>query len=84
MYNLTSKKYIFFAISLVVLIPGFISLLFNHLNLGIDFTGGTTVDLNLSFRAEQPGRQLRHATVHHASARQGRENLSLPRRGESE
>ncbi len=45
MFNLTSKKYIFFAISLLVLVPGIISLLFNRLNTGIDFTGGTTIDL---------------------------------------
>ncbi len=45
MFNLTSKKYYFFGVSLLVIIPGFIFLLFYGLNPGIDFTGGTTVDL---------------------------------------
>jgi preprotein translocase SecF subunit len=45
MYHLTSKKWIFFGISLLVIIPGFLALLVWGLNPGIDFTGGTTVDL---------------------------------------
>jgi preprotein translocase SecF subunit len=45
MFNLTSKKYIFFGISLLVIIPGLFALLMWGLNPGIDFTGGTTVDL---------------------------------------
>jgi len=45
MFNLTNKKYYFFGVSLLILIPGIISLLLFGLNLGIDFTGGTTVDL---------------------------------------
>lgn len=45
MYNLSAKKYLFFAISLIVIVPGVLALLFWHLNTGIDFTGGTTVDL---------------------------------------
>jgi preprotein translocase SecF subunit len=45
MFNLVSKKYIFFAISLIVIVPGTLALLFWGLNPGIDFTGGTTLDL---------------------------------------
>ena len=46
MFNLTAKKYLFFLISGIIIVPGLISLLFvGHLNLGIDFTGGSTVDL---------------------------------------
>ncbi len=46
MFNLTAKKYLFFLISGLIIVPGLISLLFvGHLNLGIDFTGGSTVDL---------------------------------------
>jgi preprotein translocase SecF subunit len=55
MFNLTSKKYYFFGASLLIILPGLISLLFwrmpdskslINLNYGIDFTGGTTVDLH--------------------------------------
>src|SRR5689334_9406941 len=45
MFNLTSKKYWFFLISLLVIIPGLFGLFKWGLNPGIDFTGGTTVDL---------------------------------------
>ncbi len=45
MYNLTRYRYYFFALSLVVIVPGLLALIFWHLNLGIDFTQGTTIDL---------------------------------------
>ncbi len=45
MFNLVGKRYLFLLISLVVIIPGVISLLFKGLNVGIDFRGGTTVEL---------------------------------------
>jgi preprotein translocase subunit SecF len=41
MTELASKRKLWFAISLLVIIPGLISLLFSGLKLGIDFTGGT-------------------------------------------
>ena len=49
MFNLVSKRYIFLLISLIVIIPGTISLLVKGLNVGIDFAGGTTVE----FRPEK-------------------------------
>ncbi|MBA3825244.1 MAG: protein translocase subunit SecF, partial [Ktedonobacterales bacterium] len=45
MLNLTSKKYYFFAISLIVVIFGLAAMAAWGLNPGIDFTGGTTIDL---------------------------------------
>ena len=45
MFNLVGKRYLFILISLVVIIPGAISLLFKGLNVGIDFRGGTTIEL---------------------------------------
>jgi preprotein translocase SecF subunit len=44
-FNLVGKRYLFLLISLVVIIPGAISLLFKGLNVGIDFRGGTTIEL---------------------------------------
>jgi preprotein translocase subunit SecF len=41
MAHLASRRKIWFAISLAVIIPGLICLLFSGLKLGIDFTGGT-------------------------------------------
>ncbi|HKD74318.1 MAG TPA: hypothetical protein VKB76_02435, partial [Ktedonobacterales bacterium] len=46
MYHLTNYKRYFFGASLLVILPGLLALLIWHLNLGIDFTGGTTVDLH--------------------------------------
>lgn len=43
--NIVGKKKIYFLISLVVLIPGLISLFFYGLKLSIDFTGGSRITL---------------------------------------
>ncbi|HLZ25576.1 MAG TPA: hypothetical protein VKQ30_25915, partial [Ktedonobacterales bacterium] len=48
MFHLTRYRYIFFAISGVVIVPGLLALIFWHLNLGIDFTNGTTATLRFA------------------------------------
>lgn len=48
MFNLVGKRYLFLIISLIVIIPGTISLLVKGLNVGIDFKGGATVELRPS------------------------------------
>ena len=45
MFNLVGKRYLFLIISLIVIVPGTISLIFRGLNVGIDFAGGTNVEL---------------------------------------
>ena len=40
-FNIIGRRNIFFAISLLVIIPGIISMWHNHFLLGIDFAGGT-------------------------------------------
>lgn len=45
MFNLVKRRYLFLMISLVVIIPGTISLIIFHLDVGIDFAGGATVEL---------------------------------------
>jgi preprotein translocase subunit SecF len=45
MTNLTSKRHIWYLLSAILIIPGLISLIFTGLNLGIDFTGGTQMQL---------------------------------------
>ncbi len=49
MFNLVGKRYLFLAISLIVIVPGVLSLIFKGLNVGIDFLGGT----NIEFRPEK-------------------------------
>ncbi|MBV9231162.1 MAG: protein translocase subunit SecF [Chloroflexi bacterium] len=45
MFNLVKYRYLFLIISLLVIVPGAISLALFGLNVGIDFQGGATVDL---------------------------------------
>ena len=45
MFNLMKFKYAFFAISLVIILPGIYSLVRYGLNPSIDFTGGTLLEL---------------------------------------
>jgi preprotein translocase subunit SecF len=43
--NLIKHRYLYFAISLVIIIPGVLALIFWGLPLGIDFTGGSLLDV---------------------------------------
>lgn len=68
MEHLASKRNLWFTISLIIIIPGLISLMFSGLKLGIDFTGGTLWEI----RFEQPTTSaqietaLRDAGIEHA------------------
>lgn len=46
-FNLVGRRNLFFAISLLVIIPGIVSMWHNHFLLGIDFAGGT--ELTVTF-----------------------------------
>lgn len=46
--NLIKYKNLFFAFSLIIIVPGVIALFVWHLKLGIDFTGGTLWEINFS------------------------------------
>ena len=52
MFNILGKRYLFFGISLLLILPGFLLLIFNGLNLSVDFTGGTLVEI--SFESGNP------------------------------
>ena len=54
--NIIGKKYWYFLISLILIIPGIISLILFGLNLSIEFTGGTR--LTLSFPKEVSQKEL--------------------------
>jgi preprotein translocase subunit SecF len=51
--DVIGKKYFYFLLSLIVIVPGLISLLLFGLNLSIDFTGGTLVTVSLPKQATQ-------------------------------
>jgi preprotein translocase SecF subunit len=44
-FHLTRYRYLFFLISGIIIVPGLLALFFWHLNLGIDFTAGSSIDL---------------------------------------
>lgn len=48
MFNLVGKRYLFLIISLIIIVPGVLSLIFKGMNVGIDFAGGATVALRPS------------------------------------
>jgi preprotein translocase subunit SecF len=52
MTRLASRRKLWFLISLVVIIPGLVSLLYSGLKLGIDFTGGTLWEVRFSQTAD--------------------------------
>ncbi len=62
MFNLVKYRYAFLLLSLVVIVPGFISLVFFHLNVGIDFLGGANMQLRpqQTFSATQLTNVLKH------------------------
>ncbi|HHV65834.1 MAG TPA: protein translocase subunit SecF [Peptococcaceae bacterium] len=47
-FNIVKRRYIWFAISLMFLIPGIISLFMQGLNLGIDFKGGSMFEITFN------------------------------------
>ncbi len=44
-FNIVKRRYWWFAISLLIIIPGIISIIMQGLNLGIDYKGGTMLDV---------------------------------------
>lgn len=51
--NIIGKKYFYFLISLIIIIPGIISLSLYGLNMSIEFTGGTLITVSLPSTANQ-------------------------------
>jgi preprotein translocase subunit SecF len=47
MIDLVGKRHIWYLISAIAILPGLLSLIINGLNLGIDFTGGTSWELEM-------------------------------------
>ena len=56
--NIIKYKNFFFALSLLVIIPGIIALSFWHLKLGIDFSGGTLWEIKLDEKPDTTQQQF--------------------------
>ncbi|MBX6753562.1 protein translocase subunit SecF [Thermorudis peleae] len=63
MFDLVGKRYYWFLLSLIIIIPGMISLVTHGLRLSIDFTGGTLWELQMSHPV-QPG-EVRDVLAQH-------------------
>jgi preprotein translocase subunit SecF len=47
-FHIINKRYWWFALSAIIMIPGLISIALQGFNLGIDFTGGTLIDVKFA------------------------------------
>src|SRR3990167_10341024 len=56
--DIIGKRKIFFAISLIIMIPGIISLILFGLNLSIDFTGGSRMSVSFSKESSDEQKKL--------------------------
>lgn len=59
MVDIVGKRYWYFALSTLIIVPGLVGLLLWGLNLGIDFTGGALLELQF----EAPTRELQPAEI---------------------
>lgn len=53
--NILGKRYLFFGLSLLIIISGLILLFVNKVPLSIDFTGGSLLEISLSDQSPEPG-----------------------------
>ncbi len=63
MFNIIGRRNLYFALSGLIILPGVIALLLWHLNLGIDFTGGSMIEIRLPQNPEPE--QLRQVFLDH-------------------
>jgi preprotein translocase subunit SecF len=45
MFNILGRRYLFFGLSLLLILPGILLAIFSGVNLSVDFTGGTLVEI---------------------------------------
>ena len=53
-FDIMRRSKIWFAISLLIIIPGIFSMFTNGFNFGIDFTGGTIIDMRFEKEVTLP------------------------------
>jgi preprotein translocase subunit SecF len=74
MINIVSKRYWYFALSLLIIVPGLVSLLFNGLRPAISFTSGSLLEVRFS---DLQGKTLQIPDVRAAYAAQNVEGEAL-------
>ncbi len=69
MWDIVGKRYLWFGLSLLIIVPGFLALLAFGFPLAIDFTGGSLLDLQFKTQAPQPADvKAFYATLGYADA----------------
>jgi len=58
MFNILGKRYLFFGISLILILPGLLLIIFYGMNLSVDFTGGTLVELSFASGSPPPPEEV--------------------------
>lgn len=58
MFNILGKRYLFFGLSLLLILPGLIIAIFYGMNLSVDFTGGTLVEVSFTSGTTPPPAEI--------------------------
>lgn len=58
MFNILGRRYLFFGLSLLLILPGLLLALIYGLNLSVDFTGGTLVEISFSSGTTPPPEKI--------------------------
>ena len=58
MFNILGKRYLFFGLSLLLILPGLIIATFYGMNLSVDFTGGTLVEVSFASGTTPPPAEI--------------------------
>jgi len=58
MFNILGKRYFFFGLSLLLILPGIIITVFYGMNLSVDFTGGTLVEISFASGTTPPPAEI--------------------------
>ncbi len=76
--NILSKRYWFFAFSLLLILPGMIVMIVKGLPLGVDFTGGTMVELSF-----KPGNRPAREALENATEKYGLQTVTVMTAGDN-
>ena len=58
MFNILGRRYLFFGFSLLLILPGLLIAIFGGLNLSVDFTGGTLVEISFESGSTPPPEEI--------------------------
>jgi preprotein translocase subunit SecF len=84
-YDFMSKRYVAFIFSLAIIVPGIISMVVRGgLNLGVDFTGGTQVEVQILSNSGGVAPDVSIETVRQAVGAAGYDNRAIQKAGGGE